>query len=102
MTRFAQRLMGGLHALHPGGRLYEVDTRLRPSGSKGLLVSSMAGWAKYHRGEARLWERQALIKLRPVAGDEQLGAMVARAAADYVYGHAPGTSGRENVESTSA
>lgn len=89
MTRLAQRLMSGLHTMHPGGRLYEVDTRLRPSGGKGLLVSSLAGWEEYHRGVARLWERQALIKLRPVAGDPELGARVRAAAARFAY-RAPG------------
>jgi glutamate-ammonia-ligase adenylyltransferase len=88
MTRLAQRMMSGLHAMHPGGRLYELDTRLRPSGSQGLLVSSLAAWHNYHRGAARLWERQALIKLRPVAGDPELGARVAAAAAEYVYSRA--------------
>lgn len=90
MTRVAQRLMRGLHALHPSGRLYELDTRLRPSGSKGLLVSTLAAWNEYHRGDARLWERQALTKLRPVAGSPDLGAEVQRAAARYVYGATPG------------
>lgn len=94
MTRLAQRLMSGLHALHPGGRLYELDTRLRPAGSQGLLVSSLQAWQNYHGGEARLWERQALIKLRPVAGDAELGAKVAAAAAEYVYGYAPGQADR--------
>jgi glutamate-ammonia-ligase adenylyltransferase len=88
MTRLAQRLMSGLHTMHPGGRLYELDTRLRPSGSQGLLVSSLQAWHNYHRGEARLWERQALIKLRPVGGDPALGARVAAAAAEYAYGDA--------------
>ncbi|HUH02139.1 MAG TPA: bifunctional [glutamate--ammonia ligase]-adenylyl-L-tyrosine phosphorylase/[glutamate--ammonia-ligase] adenylyltransferase [Kofleriaceae bacterium] len=94
-TRLAQRLMSGLHAMHPSGRLYEVDTRLRPSGTKGLLVSSLAGWERYHGGEARLWERQALIKLRPVAGDLGLGTQVSVAATHYAYGRAPGQDGRE-------
>jgi glutamate-ammonia-ligase adenylyltransferase len=90
MTRLAQRLMSGLHTMHPGGRLYELDTRLRPSGSQGLLVSSLQAWHNYHRGEARLWERQALIKLRAVGGDPVLGARVAAAAAEYAYGDADG------------
>ena len=85
MTRIAQRLMGGLHALHPGGRLYEVDTRLRPSGSKGLLVSSLAAWNRYHKDHAWLWERQALTKLRFVAGDKHLGYLVTEAARTYAY-----------------
>src|SRR5213075_2491464 len=84
MTRLAQRLVTGLHARTPRGRLYEVDARLRPSGSQGLLVSSLAGWRRYHAEEARLWERQALIKLRPVAGDASLGAEVAADVATWL------------------
>lgn len=86
VTKVAQRLMRQLHALHPSGRLYDVDTRLRPSGSKGLLVSTRASWHRYHRDSAALWERQALIKLRPVAGDEGLGEEVATSARRFVYG----------------
>jgi [glutamine synthetase] adenylyltransferase / [glutamine synthetase]-adenylyl-L-tyrosine phosphorylase len=85
-SRLAQRLLGALHQRTPRGRLYEVDTRLRPSGTQGLLVSSLAAWRRYHERDARLWERQALIKLRPVAGDPALGAEVARLAAETVYG----------------
>jgi [glutamine synthetase] adenylyltransferase / [glutamine synthetase]-adenylyl-L-tyrosine phosphorylase len=88
MTRFAQRLMSGLHTRHPGGRLYEVDTRLRPSGSKGLLVSSLSAWERYHRADAQLWERQALTRLRPIAGSAELGARAAAIAADCTYNRA--------------
>ncbi len=85
-SRLAQRLLGALRLRTPRGRLYEVDTRLRPSGTQGLLVSSLQAWRRYHEHDARLWERQALIKLRPVAGDAALGAEVARLAAETVYG----------------
>ncbi|HWU90715.1 MAG TPA: hypothetical protein VN253_25790, partial [Kofleriaceae bacterium] len=88
-SRCAQRLLGALHQRTPRGRLYEVDTRLRPSGSQGLLVTSLAGWRRYHAEVARLWERQALTKLRPVAGDRALGEEVARLAAETVYGAPP-------------
>ena len=89
-ARFAQRLVSSLHQRTPRGRLYEVDARLRPSGSKGLLVSSLAGWKRYHEGEARLWEKQALIKLRPVAGDRALGGQVHQHARAHVWGRPPG------------
>jgi [glutamine synthetase] adenylyltransferase / [glutamine synthetase]-adenylyl-L-tyrosine phosphorylase len=88
-SRVAQRLLGALRQRTPRGRLYEVDTRLRPSGSQGLLVSSLAAWRRYHAESAQLWERQALTKLRPVAGDAALGAEVARMVDDTVYGSAP-------------
>jgi [glutamine synthetase] adenylyltransferase / [glutamine synthetase]-adenylyl-L-tyrosine phosphorylase len=92
-SRCAQRLLGALRQRTPRGRLYEIDTRLRPSGSHGLLVTSLAGWRRYHAEDARLWERQALIKLRPVAGDRALGDQVARLAADTVYGQPPEAAG---------
>lgn len=85
MSRLAQRLVTALHARTPRGRLYEVDTRLRPSGSAGLLVSSVAGWRRYHAHDARLWERQALIKLRPIAGDRALGAALAAEVARWLW-----------------
>lgn len=96
-TRVAQRLMGGLHALHPGGRLYEVDTRLRPSGRKGLLVSSWPAWRRYHHEEARLWERQALTKLRFVAGDPALGKRIEEDTEEFLYGRATTTEERQQM-----
>ncbi len=85
-SKLAQRLLGALRQRTVRGRLYEVDTRLRPSGTAGLLVSSLAAWRKYHAESAQLWEHQALIKLRPVAGDPVLGAEVARLAGETIYG----------------
>ena len=85
-SKLAQRLLGALRQRTPRGRLYEVDTRLRPSGTHGLLVSSLAAWRRYHAESAQLWEHQALTKLRPVAGDRALGDEVARLAAETVYG----------------
>jgi glutamate-ammonia-ligase adenylyltransferase len=88
-SRVAQRLLGALRQRTPRGRLYEVDTRLRPSGSQGLLVSSLSAWRRYHAESAQLWERQALTKLRPVAGDPALGLEVARMVDETVYGTPP-------------
>ena len=88
-SRLAQRLLGALRQRTARGRLYEVDTRLRPSGSQGLLVTSLAGWKRYHSEDARLWERQALTKLRWVAGDRMLGSEVERIARQTVYGMPP-------------
>jgi len=86
-TRLAQRLINALGADLPGGRLYEVDTRLRPSGNQGTLVTSWAGLRDYHGSRsAQAWERQVLIKARAVAGDLGLGQQVEQWVADYVYG----------------
>ncbi|HET9484140.1 MAG TPA: DUF294 nucleotidyltransferase-like domain-containing protein, partial [Xanthomonadales bacterium] len=88
-SRCAQRLLGALRQRTARGRLYEVDTRLRPSGSQGLLVTSLAGWRRYHAESAALWERQALTKLRHVAGDAALGHEVEVLAAETCYGTPP-------------
>ena len=71
--RLAQRVMHWLAVQTRGGRLYEVDTRLRPDGSKGLLVASLDAFIAYQQGRAWTWEHQALLRARPVAGDAALG-----------------------------
>ena len=70
--RFVQRLVHLLTVHSAGGRLYEVDTRLRPSGKGGLLVQSIEGFAAYQREEAWTWEHQALLRSRAVAGSPAL------------------------------
>jgi [glutamine synthetase] adenylyltransferase / [glutamine synthetase]-adenylyl-L-tyrosine phosphorylase len=63
-SRLAQRLIGALGALLEEGRLYNVDTRLRPSGSQGLLVTSYRAFEEYHHEKAAPWERVALLRGR--------------------------------------
>jgi [glutamine synthetase] adenylyltransferase / [glutamine synthetase]-adenylyl-L-tyrosine phosphorylase len=75
--RLAQRVMNWLTILTRGGRLYEVDTRLRPDGSKGLLVSSLDAFVAYQKSRAWTWEHQALLRARPVAGDAALNRELA-------------------------
>ncbi|OZB79219.1 MAG: hypothetical protein B7X28_08540 [Halothiobacillus sp. 13-55-253] len=52
--------------------LYEVDTRLRPDGAGGLLVSSLQGFEQYQKQHAWLWETQALCRARFIAGQNQI------------------------------
>jgi glutamate-ammonia-ligase adenylyltransferase len=66
--RLVQRLVHLLTVHSAAGRLYEVDTRLRPSGKGGLLVQGLTGFGEYQRGEAWTWEHQALLRARVVAG----------------------------------
>lgn len=68
-ARLAQRIIHLLNTHTPSGILYEVDLRLRPSGSSGLLVSSLAAFEEYQRDTAWTWEHQALVRARAVAGD---------------------------------
>jgi glutamate-ammonia-ligase adenylyltransferase len=71
-ARLAQRMVGLLTAFTPSGKLYEIDTRLRPNGQSGLLVSSIAAFANYQREDAWTWEAQALTRARAVTGDPDL------------------------------
>src|SRR6185295_673067 len=84
--RAAQRVLRLVSMPHGAGAGYELDTRLRPSGSQGLLVVSLAGFERYHAGDAQDWERQALVKARACAGDEDLGSRFAKIAAEVAYG----------------
>ena len=54
------------------GRVYDVDTRLRPSGDAGLLVTSLRAFEHYQLKSAWLWEHQALVRARSIAGDQDL------------------------------
>lgn len=71
-ARLAQKLVALLGAVTAGGRLYDVDVRLRPDGAKGLLVSSLASFSDYQRDRAWTWEHQALVRARCVSGDASL------------------------------
>ena len=78
-NRLGQRLSSGLSAPTSAGALYEVDTRLRPSGSDGPLVVSLDSFARYQRESAWTWEHMALTRARAV-----YGSPAAREAVDTV------------------
>ena len=84
-AKLVQRLISVLQVQTREGAAYKIDTRLRPSGRAGSLVSSMAAFTRYHQTQAQLWERQALIKARAVAGDSALAARVNALFEDSVY-----------------
>jgi len=71
-TRLAQRMIHLLNTVTAGGILYEIDMRLRPNGTSGLLVTAVSGFEEYQNSEAWTWEHQALVRARCVAGDETL------------------------------
>ena len=68
-AKLVQRLITTLSTLTSAGFAYKLDTRLRPSGNSGVLVTSLASYKEYHRN-SQPWEHQALIKARVVGGDE--------------------------------
>ena len=75
-VRLAQRWISALQTTTGEGSCYEIDARLRPSGNQGVLVTSLSGFHAYHRdeGSGQAWERQALLRARPIAGDPELAA----------------------------
>src|SRR5690606_3254570 len=77
-ARLAQKIVLLLGTPTGAGQLYEVDVRLRPDGGSGLLVSSLAAYDAYQRERAWIWEHQALVRARCVAGDDRLHAAFER------------------------
>jgi glutamate-ammonia-ligase adenylyltransferase len=67
-AKLVQRIISLLTTRTGAGDLYEVDTRLRPSGRAGLLVSSFEAFVEYQHHQAWTWEHQALVRTRVVAG----------------------------------
>lgn len=70
--RLAQRIIHIFSTRTASGILYEVDTRLRPSGVSGLLVSPTDAFDEYQRQDAWTWEHQALVRARVIYGDAPL------------------------------
>ncbi|WP_261816619.1 bifunctional [glutamate--ammonia ligase]-adenylyl-L-tyrosine phosphorylase/[glutamate--ammonia-ligase] adenylyltransferase [Vibrio gallicus] len=70
--RFAQRIVHLFSTRTASGVLYEVDTRLRPSGASGLMVSPIDAFDDYQQQDAWTWEHQALVRARAIYGDEAL------------------------------
>lgn len=70
--RVAQKFMSLMTTQTLDGRVYEIDTRLRPSGEAGLLVTSLKAFEQYQLKSAWVWEHQALVRARSIAGEVSL------------------------------
>ncbi len=84
-SRLGQKIISILSIPTVEGFVYKIDLGLRPSGRAGALVSSFESFKRYHEESAKLWERQALIKARPSAGNMQLGSKVMNIINYFVY-----------------
>jgi glutamate-ammonia-ligase adenylyltransferase len=73
-NRLGQRVIHLLTSHTRAGKVYEIDTRLRPSGISGILVRHVEAFGDYQLNEAWTWEHQALIKARAVSGEAQITA----------------------------
>ncbi len=83
--RLARRIVDILTRNSEEGFLYRVDLRLRPWGRVGALVPSQAAYERYLRENARAWERQALLKARPIAGNLPLGYTFLQNAHPFIF-----------------
>jgi len=82
--RLTQRLINAINAPTGEGKLYEVDLRLRPSGSKGPIATNLDGFVKYQHNEAWTWEHQALTRARPITGPAALQTRIRAAIRDVL------------------
>ena len=98
-ARLTQRLIHVLTTMTSQGALYEVDPRLRPDGSKGVLVNTLDGLGEYVRDKAWTWEHQALVRARAVAGDPALGQRFAHLRRDILLRDRDGDTLRDDVRS---
>ena len=84
-SKLGQKVISILSIPTNEGFAYKIDTDLRPSGRSGTLVTSFEAFKRYHEHSARLWERQALIRARPSAGNMDLGREVMKTIEYFVY-----------------
>ena len=83
-ARLTQRYINALTALTSEGALYEVDMRLRPSGTSGPVATSLAAFRRYHDEAAWTWEQMALTRARVIAGPKPLADQVTGTIAEVL------------------
>ncbi|MDQ1079041.1 bifunctional [glutamine synthetase] adenylyltransferase/[glutamine synthetase]-adenylyl-L-tyrosine phosphorylase [Pseudoroseomonas cervicalis] len=86
--RLAQQMVAAITAPGAEGKLYEVDMRLRPTGNKGPVATSLSSFIRYHAESAWTWERMALTRARCVAGPPALRRRIQAAVRDAIVSHA--------------
>ncbi len=84
--RLVRRLVHFLTTQTGSGELYEIDTRLRPDGRSGLLVSSTEAFERYQEENAWTWEHQALLRARAVAGSGKIASEFERIRQETLAG----------------
>ena len=84
-TRLCEFIIKAMSEVTVEGYVFRVDIRLRPESSAGVIIRSMESYESYYEGWGDLWERQALIKARSVAGDMAFGDEFIRMIRPFVY-----------------
>jgi len=83
-NRLAQRVTAAMSVPTAAGKLYDVDTRLRPQGAQGPLVVTLDSFERYQREEAWTWEHMALLRARPVYGSDAARAEIEQIIAELL------------------
>jgi [glutamine synthetase] adenylyltransferase / [glutamine synthetase]-adenylyl-L-tyrosine phosphorylase len=83
--KLAEKLSAAIGQNTADGFVFRVDLRLRPEGQRGPLAQSLGGYEIYYESWGQVWERSALIKARPVAGDESVGREFLVRITPFVY-----------------
>ncbi len=96
-VKLAQRIIHLFSTKTASGELYEIDMRLRPSGNSGLLVSSVDSFRDYQEQEAWIWEHQALVRSRAVAGSANLLKKFAEIKRDIICQQRDGEALKQEV-----
>ncbi|MEE9182305.1 MAG: bifunctional [glutamate--ammonia ligase]-adenylyl-L-tyrosine phosphorylase/[glutamate--ammonia-ligase] adenylyltransferase [candidate division NC10 bacterium] len=84
-AKLAETIVKTIGTVTGDGSVFRVDTRLRPGGRQGDLCLSLRSYEIYYESWGQTWERQALIKARPVAGDEVLGRKFLQMVTPFIY-----------------
>ncbi len=84
-SRLSREITSILQKRSEAGFLYNVDLRLRPEGNSGPIVRSLAALENYYSAAGQTWERLALIRARPVAGDVELGGELLESLNTFRY-----------------
>jgi glutamate-ammonia-ligase adenylyltransferase len=92
-TKLAEEIIRAVGASSAEGNIFRIDVRLRPEGKSGPLVRSLDSCENYYAEFGETWERMALVKARPVAGDAKLGSEFTEMVQPFVYARHAG----ENV-----
>ncbi|MFA5257512.1 MAG: hypothetical protein WC360_05120, partial [Opitutales bacterium] len=98
-ARVARELTSLLQERTQEGFLYNIDLRLRPDGDSGPITRSLTGVENYYYGSGQTWERMALMKARPVAGDNNLGGETMETLSAFRFPRTPPPSLFEEVAS---
>lgn len=97
-TKLVQRLISVLQVQTREGYVYKIDTRLRPSGRSGSLVSSLAAFTRYHETSSELWERQVLIKARMVTDNVALQPQIQALLERFAYSQGTDSAGVAEID----